>query len=160
MSSEKFADVIAIPVANLESLSDQEIISIYITSLIHPNVSKKPEKLSQAIIDYSGNGEESSSEQNQEFQAKVRQINRATATPSNQEWDNLIDPSNEGYDDAFSEIVLALQDLRGEESKVREALFVLMDIRVSSLRLKLYEDADLRRIVAFLVAKPDARING
>ena len=160
MNSEKLADVIAIPVVNLELLSDQDVISLYISSLIDPKVSKQPEALSQAIIDYSGDGEESSSEQNQKFQSKVREINQATAPPSDQEWDRLIDPASERYDAGFSEVVLALQDLVGEESKVREALFILMDIRVTSLRLELYDDADLKHIVAFLVAKPDASVNG
>lgn len=160
MSSEKLADVITFPVTSLEKYNDQDILALYISSIMHPKVNKQPDELAKVIIDYSGNGEETSSEQNQFFQSRVRKIIRATAAPSNQEWDRLIDPSSESYDDGFSEVVLALQKLKGEESEIREALFILMDIRISSLRLELLDDTDFKHIVAFLTAKPDARENG
>ena len=160
MSNEEFADVIAFPVNNIEKYSDQEVLSLYFSSLMHPKVIKQPYELAKVIIDYAGKGEKESSDQNVAFQSRVHAINMGTATPSNQEWDELTDPSSENYDVGFSEVVIALQNLKGEESIVRDALFVLMDIRVSSIRLKMYDDADFKHIVAFLTAKPDARVNG
>lgn len=140
----------------IEDMEDAEVIELYYSSLSHPSVSKKPYLLAEAIISHAGQADITGSEQNQRFQKRVAVIKRATADPSDSQWDSLIDIHSEQYDAAFSDIVLALQQMKGDENIIRDALFVLLDMRVTSLRLKQKDSAAVEQMVAFLVAGLDS----
>ena len=156
MRHENSGEIISFPNVNPEHMEDDEILDLFLSSLLHPSVSKKPDDLAEIIIESSGNKHTESDEVGV-YAQRVLGINDKTGFPSDKEWDDLTIPDQENYDQPFVDIVEALRIAVHSDDPVRSALFILHDTRLSALRLNVDADGQhITQLVALLVKKYDA----
>jgi len=136
----------------LDDLGDDEVLSHFLSELRHPGVRGR---LPQYILEYAGTKRRDNlTPERIAWRERMERI-RFSVGVSNHDWDRLIDETDEEYDAGFAAIVHALQDTREnkELAEERQALLVLLDLRVAAINRGLVDTDEWQELVNRLIRR-------
>jgi len=167
MSDRAYDDheVIRFPIEgafDVETARDDEVLEQIMNRLVHPSQAKgkSREELANIILELGGTkSPDGLSETMKKTRERVVDIRFGTAGLSNSDYDALLDPRDEQYDEGFAALYHALMSTRanaGELETERSALNVLMELRVAAVKkLGLYNPDDWIRVAKLLTRDLD-----
>lgn len=152
--NERDAVILPFPVPGeqLAEMPDEEVLDHFLSELRHPGVRNR---LAQYILEYAGSRpRDGLNAERIAWRERMGQI-RFSVGVSNNDWDKLVDESNEEYDAGFAAIVQALQTTRDNKdlAEERQALLVLLDLRVAAINRGLFESEEWEALVDNLTRK-------
>lgn len=129
---------------NPEKVANKEFLERFMAQLNHPGAPKTSNELTDFILDTAGMKlREGLSEERQQWRDRIMQLQHSTMVLSYSQYDAIIDPRNEDYDEPFAELEKALQATRPYATDMkdeRQALSILMNLRIAAIRERTDDD--------------------
>lgn len=130
---------------NPEEIADKEILERFIAQLNHPSAPKEPSQLAEFVIDTAGTkAREGLTKERQRWRDRITRLQHNTPALSDSQYDAIVDPHHEEYDEPFAELERSLRVTlpRAKDMKAeRQALSALINLRIAAIHEKTDDDA-------------------